>query len=207
LFSLVAIAGFREFAQVVPSLALLAAVGIGRLWHAASTDSLGLGRPLAGRIALVTMLGAIFVLSSSFQLIEFRRAQFERGPRGTPSDPDLIATYLRTAAPPGPIFVWGNGGQIYALSGRAPASRFVIAEFTNATSPRPALSRAEVIDDVRADPPSVVVLAPHSDDPDLTLTAFPAFEQLLATCYHQVSPGASVPAWKIYEQSSGQPNC
>jgi hypothetical protein len=207
LFSLVAIAGFREFAQVVPSLALLAAVGIGRLWHAASTDSLGLGRPLAGRIALVTMLGAIFVLSSSFQFIEFRRAQFERGPRGTPSDPDLIATYLRTAAPPGPIFVWGNGGQIYALSGRAPASRFVIAEFTNATSPRPALSRAEVIDDVRADPPSVVVLAPHSDDPDLTLTAFPAFEQLLATCYHQVSPGASVPAWKIYEQSSGQPNC
>ena len=207
LFSLVAIAGFREFAQVVPSLALLAAIGISRLWYAASTDGLGLGRPLAGRIALVALLGTIFVLSSGFQIIELRRAQFERGPRGTPSDPDLIATYLRTSAPAGPIFVWGNAGQIYALSGREPASRFVIAEFTNATSPRPALSRAEVIDDVRARPPAAVVLAPHSDDPDLTLSGFPAFEQLLAACYRQVSPGASVPAWKIYVQSSGQPGC
>ena len=73
LFSLAAIAGFREFAQVVPSLALLAAVAIGRLWDAASRDGLGLGRPTAGRVSLVALLGTIFLLSSSFQLIEVRR--------------------------------------------------------------------------------------------------------------------------------------
>src|SRR5207302_4724824 len=85
LFSLVAIAGFREFAQVVPSLALLAALGFGRLWDAAAQNGLGMGRPAAGRLGLVVLLGAIFALSSSFQLIELRRAIYEGGPAGKPS--------------------------------------------------------------------------------------------------------------------------
>lgn len=205
--SLVAIAGFREFAQVVPSLALLAAVGIGRLWEQASRDGLGLGRPLAGRAALVMLLGSIFVLSSSFQLVEVRRALYERGPRGVPSDPEQIAAFLREAAPAGPIFAWGNAGQIYALSGRQPATRFVIAEFTNTTSPRPDQSRDQVITDLEARPPAVIVVDPHTDEAGLRLGDFPGLARVIGACFERVSPGAPVPGWGVYVGAAGDGRC
>ncbi|MBV9580319.1 MAG: glycosyltransferase family 39 protein [Chloroflexi bacterium] len=201
LFSLVAIAGFREFAQVVSALALLAALGIGRLWDAAGRDGLGLGRPLAGRIALVTLFGTIFLLTSSFQLTELRRALYERGPSGKPADPEVIATYLRSAAPAGPIFVWGNAGQIYALSGREPASRFVIAEFTNMSSPWVVQSRQEVMDDLAAKPPAVIVVDPRASEPGLRLSDYPALQELIATCY--VRQGGPLPSnWGIYTRAA-----
>ena len=206
-FSLVAIAGFREFAQVVPSLSLLAAVGIGRLWDAAARDGLGLGRPAAGRLSLIALLGTIFLLSSSFQLIETRRAIYERGPRAVPSDPDQIAAFLRQAAPPGPIFAWGNAGQIYALSGRPPATRFVIAEFTNTASPRLRQSRDQVISDLEAQPPSAIVVDPHADEPDLRLLEFPSLAQVLDRCYQKVRTGAADPGWGVYVPSSGDRAC
>ena len=206
-FSLAAIAGFREFAQVVPSLALLAGVGIGRLWEAASRDGLGLGRPAAGRLSLIALLGAIFLLSSSFQLVEVRRAIYERGPRAAPSDPDQIAAFLRQSTPPGPIFAWGNAGQIYALSGREPATRFVIAEFTNTTSPRPLQSRNQIISDLEARPPSAIVVDPHADEPGLRLVDFPGLAQVIDRCYHKVTPGAVDPAWGIYLPSSEDQTC
>ena len=203
--SLVAIAGFREFAQVVPALALLAAAGIDGMWQAASRDGLGLGRPLAGRLALVALLGAVFVLSSSFQMLELRRALFERGPRGVPADPEQIATYLRQHAPAGPLFIWGNAGQIYALSGREPATRFVIAEFTNTTSPRPALSRDQVITDLEAQPPTAIVVDPHADEPGLELTRFLALAEVMATCYQRVAAGP--PNWAVYVTTAADDAC
>ncbi|HEY1293446.1 MAG TPA: glycosyltransferase family 39 protein [Chloroflexota bacterium] len=198
LFSLVAIAGFREFAQVVAVLALLAALGIGRLWDDAGRDGLGLGRPLAGRLALLTIFGSIFLLTSGFQLVELRRALYERGPNGTPADPEMVATYLREAAPPGPLFVWGNAGQVYALSGREPATRFVIAEFTNTSSPWVVQSRQEVMDDLRAKPPSVIVVDPRADEPGLQLSAYPALQQLLQTCYQRVTDRGLPSNWGVY---------
>jgi hypothetical protein len=199
LFSLVAIAGFREFAQVVPPLALLAAVGMGRLWDAAARDGLGLGRPLAGRVALVVMFGSIFALTSSFQLMELRRTVYERGPSGKPADPELIATYLRQVAPPGPIFAWGNAAQIYALSGREPASRFLIAEFTDGIQPRASESRRQLMDDLRMHPASAIVMDPHADEPGLELSAFPELEALLRDCYTRV---AGMPSgWSVYQRA------
>jgi hypothetical protein len=206
-FSLVAVAGFREFAQVVPSLALLAALGTGRLWEAASRDGLGLGRPAAGRLALVALLGSTFVLSSSFQVVEARRALYERGPTGTPSDPEQIAAFLRGAAPPGPVFTWANAGQIYALSGRQPATRFVIAEFTNSTSPRPDQSRSEVMSDLQARPPSVIVIDPHADEPGLEVRGFASLAQVMGVCYHKIDPAVVVPNWSVYVEVPGGGSC
>ena len=205
--SLIAIAGFREFAQVVPALALLAAVAFDRLWQAARENGLGLGRPLAGRLGLLALIGTIFVLSSSFQLVEWRRALYERGPAGAPSDPEQIAAYLRQDAPRGPLFAWGNAGQIYALSGRQPATRFVIAEFTNTTSPRPALSRDELIADLEAHPAAVIVVDPHADEPGLQLSDFPALSQVLQGCYAKVP---RLPAnWGVFVEgdANADPQC
>ena len=201
IFSLGAIAGFREFAQVVPSLALLGGIGLSRLWDAATKNGLGLGRPLAGQVALLATFGMVLALTSSFQLTEFRRALYERGPSGQPADPELIAAYLRGSSPSGPIFVWGNAGQIYALSGRQPASRFVIAEFTNTTSPRPELSRQQLMADLAAAPPAVIVMDPHANEPGLSLSEFPALNTLLRSCYAAVP---NLPAnWGVYTRTCG----
>lgn len=198
--NLAAIAGFREFAQVVPSLALLAAFGIGRLWDAAGRDGLGLGRPLAGRVALVTVFGTMLLLTSGFQLTELRRAQFERGPAGRPSDPELIAAYLRERVPPGPIFTWGNEAQIYALSGRQPASPFLITELPRLGSPWSAQSRQQVLDALRAHPPVAIVVDPHSgEEPEIRLSGFTELSQLLERCYSRVS--AMPPRWEVFTQT------
>lgn len=202
--NLVAIAGFREFAQVVPSLALLAALGLGRLWDAAGRDGLGLGSPLAGRIALVAVFGTIFVLTSSFQLVELRRAAFERGPSGRPADPELIAAYLRESAPPGPILTWGNEAQIYALSGRQPATRFLITEFPRLGSPWSASSRQQLRADLHAAQPAVIVVDPHAaDEPEIQVNAFPELAQLLQRCYQRVPQMPS--GWDVYAQRT--PGC
>jgi hypothetical protein len=197
IFSMVAIAGFREWSQVVPAFALLAAVGIGRLWEAAGRDGLGLGRPLAGRLGLVAVFGAIFVLSSGFQLLELRRAVYERGPNGKPADPEQIAMYLRQDALPGPILTWAQVGQVYALSGRDPATRYVIAEFTDAIGPRATASRSQLMKDVQAQPPAEIVVDPHGfDDVGLSLRDFTALDRLIQTCYQKVS---GMPAnWGVY---------
>jgi hypothetical protein len=200
-FSLFAIAGFREFAQVVPSLALLAAVGIGRIWDAASHDGLGLGRPLAGQVAVVVVFGTIFVLTSSFQLVEFRRALYESGPAGKPSDPDQIASYLRSGnAPPGPILTWGNAAHIFALSGRDSSTRFLITEFPRTDSPRAAVSRQQLLDDLRAHPPADIVVDPRADEANIQLSNFPELSDLIARCYQRVPAMPS--GWSVYAQTS-----
>jgi hypothetical protein len=202
--NLAAIAGFREFALVVPSLALLAALGLGRLWEAAGRDGVGLGNPLAGRLALLVLFGTIFVLTSSFQLVELRRAAFERGPAGRPADPELIAAYLRQTAPPGPILTWGNEAQIYALSGRQPATRFLITEFPRLGSPWAAASRQQLLEDLRARPPAVIVVDPHAgDEPEIQLDGFPQLAQLLERCYQRVPQMPQ--GWGVYAQTS--PGC
>jgi hypothetical protein len=201
--SLAAIAGFREFAQVVPALALLAALGIGRLSDAAARDGLGLGRPLVGRVALAAIFGTILLLTSSFQLTELRRAQFERGPSGRPADPEVIATYLRESAPPGPVLTWGNEAQIYALSGRQPATRFLITEFPRLGSPWAAQSRQQLLDDLHAHPPAAIVIDPHTEEPEIRVSGFPELAQLLDRCYSRVP--RMPPQWEVYSQTS--PGC
>src|SRR5262249_36780745 len=147
---------------------------------------LGLGRPLAGRLALIVILGTIFALTSGFQLVETRRALYESGSAGKPSDPDVIASYIRSQ-PPGAILVWGNEAQIYALSGRDPVTPFLITEFTRTDSPRAATSRAQLLSDLAGRPPPVIVVDPHAaEEVDIQLSGFPELAQLLDRCYTRV---------------------
>ena len=129
---------------------------------------------------------------------------YERGPNGTPADPETVANYLRTAAPPGPLFIWGNAGQVYALSGREPASRFVIAEFTNTSSPRVTESREQLIQDLHAQPPTVIVVDPRADEPGLRLSDYPALQGLLQGCYQRVTQGLP-PNWGVYTRTENCP--
>lgn len=200
--SLGAIVGFREFEQIVPSFALLGAIAVARLWTAASESGLGLGHPIAGRTAIALLVGTILALSSSFEVAQVRRVLYERSTSSPPAASETVAEYVNEVMPAGPVFVWGNGAQLYALSGRLPASRFVNAEAVRASAPRQQHSRALLIEDLKRARPVALVLAPHSDESDLRLTDFPALLAVIQSCY-QLDPRGSAfdPHWTVYTRS------
>jgi len=132
--------------------------------------------------------------------VESRRALYESGRNGKPSDPDVIASYIRSQ-PPGDILVWGNEAQIYALSGRDPMTPFLITEFTRTDSPRGAASRAQLVSELSVQLPPVIVVDPHTrDEPDIQLSGFPELSQLLDRCYSRVP---AMPAgWGVYARGA-----
>jgi hypothetical protein len=201
LVNLIAIVGFREFIQVVPGLALLSAFGIERLWRAADANGLGLGQPWAGKVMLVALFGTILAFSSGFEVGQYRRAWFERGPGSTPALAELVAGRVRQT-PPGPLFVWGNAGEVYALSGRAPATPYLNAEAVRLGAPGHEAARARLLAELDRARPTAIVLAPHVDEPELRLDGFPELAQRLGECYTAMplaQPGAD---WALYERSA-----
>ncbi len=206
--NLVAVAGFREFDQIVPSLSILAAVGIGRLWSAAGRDGFELGQSAVGRLALVAIFGTVVALSSSFQVTEIQRAWFERGPKSSPAATELLAVHVRQDVQPGTLFIWGNGGQLYELSGREPASRFLNAEALRIGAPGYARDRAELLTQLARHPAAAIVVAPHTDQPDLRLADFPDFSGLISSCYSVVPLEAEAARdWSLYVRRPGLPSC
>jgi hypothetical protein len=199
LVNLVAVVGFREFVQVVPGLALLSAFGLERLWRAADRDGLGLGRPLAGKVVLVALFGTILALSSGFEVGQYRRAWFERGPAGGPAPAEVVAAALRRL-PPGPLFVWGNAGEVYPLSGRRPATRYLNAEAVRLGAPGHEAARARLVAELERTPAAAIVLAPPLDEPELRLAAFPELAQRLAACYRAVPLDLPGGDWALYER-------
>lgn len=204
--SLVAVLGFREFEQVIPPFAALAGFAIERMWRAASRDGLGLGHALASRAVLTCFLLALLVFTSGFQVTQTQRAWIESGPHAVPSDPGVLANAIQDQLPAGPIFVWGDAGQIYALSSRAPSSPYLNGEPVSAGSPGASARRAALIQDIQERPPSAIVIAPHTDTPALSVKAFPELQQMIASCYREATPAqpASVrQSWILYARNAG----
>ena len=91
------------------------------------------------------------------------------------------------------LFVWGDEGELYPLSGRLPTTRFLNSAGV-ATNADPAVRarRAEMMATLRHAPPAVIVIDRRTaaDDPDgrLGLNAgyFPELQQLLADHYQQM---------------------
>jgi hypothetical protein len=195
----IALLGFREVAMAVPSFALLAAFGVRRLWEAAGRDGLGLGPPAAGRGAVLALFGTVFLLTTGFQISQIQRAAYERGPNAPAANTELLAAYLRTEVPPGELFVWGEGGHMYALSDRRPASRFLSSEALKSVSPHADASRAELVAELEARQPVAIMTAPHSDELALRVDEFFAFGRILESCYEPVGrftdPGMG---WRVY---------
>jgi hypothetical protein len=196
--NLLAVIGFREFIQVVPGLSLLTAFGVDALWTATRGDGLGLGRPWAGKLALLVLFGTILALSSGFQLGQYRRAWFERRDGRAPAAVEQVAAAV-AAGPPGPLFVWGNAGELYPLSGRVPDGRYLNAEALRLGAPDHDRARQDLLADLTRTPPSAIVVTPDVDEPELQLAAFPELAQRVASCYAPVPLDPSVAAahWQV----------
>lgn len=206
--SMVSIAGFREFEQIVPCFSILAAVGIGRIWQAAGRDGLDLGHPAVGRLALLGLLGTVLALSSGFQLAQVQRAWFERRPGSSPAHPEILALRLSQEVPAGPLFVWGNAAQLYALSSRDPASRFLNAEALRSTAPDYARHRAQLLTDLSTHPPAAIVLAPSDDSSELPVDQFPELNGLIRACYVAAPLEPDVARdWSLYVRSADLSSC
>jgi hypothetical protein len=197
--NLLAVIGFREFIQVVPGLALLTAIGVDAMWTATRANGLGLGRSWAGKLALLALFGTILALSSGFQFGQYRRAWYERRARNASSAVEQVAAVV-AAGPPGPLFVWGNAGELYPLSGRTPDGRYLNAEALRLGAPDHDRARQELLADLTRTPPSVIVLTPDVEEPELQLAGFPELAQRVAACYAPVplEPTVTAGRWQVF---------
>jgi hypothetical protein len=183
------------FVQLVPSLALLAALAIAEAWRL--TRGLRLLRAYAGVVAL-----AIFLLSNQFQASVALRAFWERTPphASVPLE-RLVAGRLTGDS----LFVWGDNSEIYLYAHARSPSRFfhtfpLSHQYTTGTGYLE--RRAELL---RARP-EVVAIDPATarDDPDgslgLNVSSFPELESLLAQQYEPIQdvPGG----WLAYRRRS-----
>lgn len=175
--NVVAVTAFREFVYVVPSLAVVAALGLERLWRWP-----GLDRAL-GRGLLLAACAACLVLTTSFQRGQLARARIERGAGGALALTEQLGWIVRNNLPAGTLFVYGNGAELYPLADRPPATPYLNAEPLRSTAPGVNETRAELVISLARNPPPVIALAPHSDEAELNLAEYPAMQALLQDCY------------------------
>lgn len=134
--------------QLLPWLALAAAAGWGAIGPGVAARSV-----LAGAVLLAALQVGIGLSS----------------PAGTTPRPDaLVAAIEQRSAPGDPIFVWGNGPELYLWSGRDPSPRFITSSFLTGYAPgrrsgpdphnRPTPGAwAAFRHDLRNDPPVLVI--------------------------------------------------
>jgi hypothetical protein len=178
------------FVQLVPSFSLLAAAGLHSLW----TEQL---RGWLSRAWLLMSLAAIAGLSSAFQAGFTLRVWNEYIANGwTTNSVERLATMLGSLPPEETLFVWGNEAQLYTLSGRRPASRFLNTAGLEATGdPSASARRVELMSTLKRQPPAVIVVDSHTadDDPDgrlqLNVRFVPELRQLLSEQYRQMDAG------------------
>jgi hypothetical protein len=175
------------FVQLVPSFALLGAVGLQVLWAGPARDGLG-------RAWLLLSLAAIGLLSSSFQAGFTMRVWNEYIANGwTTTSVERLATMIAALPAGETLFVWGDEGELYPLSGRLPTTRFLNSAGV-ATNADPAVRarRAEMMAALSHTPPAVIVIDRRTaaDDPDgrlgLNAAYFTELQQLLADHYKQM---------------------
>ena len=192
--NVIAITAFREFVYVVPSFAALGALGLERVWTWPELRR--------ARIPVVIGCTVILVLTTGFQRTQLARARFERGPHSAFSPTEELGLLLRSNLPTGPLFVYGDGAQLYPLANRAPATQYLNGEALRYTAPNSEQTRADLLARLRSDPPPLIVLAPHIEEPELNLETYPAMRAFLQECYapQPISPSLGG-SWTLFLRS------
>ena len=182
------------YLTLVPPLAVCGGWALTRLWSRTVWTS---------RVWLVACSLTLFVYANQFQAAEYGRALYGRIQSTTHDPEEFVAGSIKGGG--GTIFVWGNGSQVYALSGRTPASRYLhTLALSNdfAFHPQVGPNRAEVMATLRAAPPAVIVVDTPWLKKNNTLE-FPELRDFLASEY-TLSNAPSNPifnGWEIYHHN------
>jgi hypothetical protein len=175
------------FVQLVPSFAVLAALAGHALWADQARVSLG-------RAWLALSLATVAVLSSSFQVSFALRIWNDYVASGwSTTSVERLGTMVDQLPAGESLFVWGDEGQLYPLSGRLPTTRFLNTTGLAVTGdPAVQQRRAELFGNLARNPPAVIVVDRRTadDDPNgslqLNRKAVPQLELLLSQRYREM---------------------
>jgi 4-amino-4-deoxy-L-arabinose transferase-like glycosyltransferase len=138
------------YLALVPPLAILGGYASVSLWSHGSTLQ---------RTAVVAV--GMFLLAYSHQLQDhqYGNAWYSRIASNAHSTEEFVAGAIGSGA--GSLFVWGNGPQVYALSGRVPASRYLHTlgiSYDYALHDQLDPNRTELMATLRESPPQVIAV-------------------------------------------------
>src|SRR5205823_11997276 len=176
----------REFLQLAPSLALLGGLAVVCLANAASEPQhFGLNSRWPARALLVFGFATILLLAMSYEESIVMRVVNERGVRDFVRSPDEFVADELSQLPPGPLFVWGNGSELYLLTGRAPAASNLNVIPLSGNLPGSVARRARLMAELQVSQPVVVAVSPEAvrSGNGLALDAFPELDALLQASY------------------------
>jgi dolichyl-phosphate-mannose-protein mannosyltransferase len=211
-----------HYGATLPLVMFVAGLGLYKLWRRC------LGGGLGGALAFAAFFGVCIAMRQAvgdlpqdfwdrsamrFRYL-FRMAPYERREMldeelGYVADYNLaadraVARELRARTRPGaPVFIWGFEPVIYWLAERPPASRFIY-DVPQRTTWEQARARNDLLADLRARPPSAIVVQKNDVFPVVTGNTLdshgelPNFPQLSALIEESYEPVAAVEDFEIY---------
>jgi 4-amino-4-deoxy-L-arabinose transferase-like glycosyltransferase len=194
-----ALGGARFFAYyyvaIVPPLAVCGAFGLAELWR---------GSRAPGRAWLAVAGAALVVFCGQLQAHVFQRAWYERLVSTVWTPEEFVGGSIK--GDPGTLFVWGNGSQVYAISGVRPASRYLHTLALSSdfgVTAQVAEHRRELMATLEAAPPDHIAL----DTPWLTTNGtqpFPELRALLDRDYTLANDpkNPTMAGWELYRLKS-----
>jgi hypothetical protein len=181
------------YLALVPPLAVCGGWALKSIWCRSSRLS---------RVWLAVTAATLLAYASHFQMAEYGRAWYSRIQSTTHVPEEFVGGSVRGGA--GSLFVWGNGSQVYALSGRVPASRYLhtlalSADF--AVHDQISANRAELMATLSASPPAVIAF----DTPWLKKVKtqeFPELRALVARDYELTNTPSNpiFEGWEVYQR-------
>lgn len=191
-------ARFNQYYYVVlvPPLAVLGAWGLVEMWRAA--------RPRA-RAWIAVVIGGFMVFSGQGQMQILQDAWYQRITSTRWTAEENVGGSLREAQ--GSIYIWGNASQVYAISGRPPASKYLqTLAISNdfMLNDQAQRNRADLMAQLQAKPPRWIAI----DTPWLKAQKsldFPELRALLSREYELANdPKNPIQgAWEVYRHRDG----
>jgi dolichyl-phosphate-mannose-protein mannosyltransferase len=183
------------YLALVSPMSILGGYALARLWQTPG---------VVVRVALLALCTVLVRYSSQFQDHQYGNAWYSRIQSNTHSTEEFVAGAIGGGA--GSLFVWGNGPQVYALTGRRPASRYLHTiglSYDYAFHTELQQNRSELMATLESSPPQVIAI----DTPWLrrahTLD-FPELEALIARGYELTNTPANpiFDGWRIYRRGT-----
>jgi len=185
------------YLALVPCLSILGGYVLVRLWR---------GHGLLQRASLVVASSGLLAFSSQLQDHQYGNAWYSRLVSNTHSTEEFVAGAIGSGS--GSLFVWGNGPQVYALSGRLPASRYLhtlALSYDYAVHDELQRNRAELMATLQGTPPQVIAIDRPWLRRAMTLD-FPELNALIAQDYELANAPANpiFRGWQIYRRRTAE---